>query len=146
MVAIQSRKLPGMSFQDCDWVGFIPRVRSVISAPYFPASIPSLNLNSLVPSLVQYHLSKRISIHQHTYCRSSWTERMDQNDDYSIDSRQKRGLVILYCCGVLSTVFTGLRVLARRMSGSRLWWDDYIAIVSGVCCYRRWTGDKLICF
>lgn len=57
---------------------------------------------------------------------------MNQADDDSLSSRQKRALVIFYCCGVLSTVFTGLRVLARRLSGSKLWWDDYVAIVSGV--------------
>ena len=57
---------------------------------------------------------------------------MDHVDDDSLSSRQKRALVILYCSGVVSTVFTGLRVLARRLSGSKLWWDDYVAIVSGV--------------
>lgn len=57
---------------------------------------------------------------------------MNRTDDYSISSRQKRALAILYCCGVVSTIFTVLRVLARRLSGSKLWWDDYLAIVSGV--------------
>lgn len=57
---------------------------------------------------------------------------MNYADDDSLTSRQKRALIILYCCGIVSTVFTGLRLLARRLSGSKLWWDDYVAIVSGV--------------
>lgn len=46
---------------------------------------------------------------------------MDHTDDYGISSRQERALVIFYCSGTVSTISTGLRVLARRTSGSKLW-------------------------
>lgn len=44
------------------------------------------------------------------------------------------GMIVLKLCALTSV---GLRVWARRLGGTKLWWDDWILIVLTVRCLGR---------
>lgn len=55
---------------------------------------------------------------------------MQQAEDKSIEPKLD---VLNWAMTVLAAVVVGLRIYNKYRTGSRMWWDDYIAIVSWVC-------------
>ena len=56
-----------------------------------------------------------------------FTEKKDYN------RHQVQLIYVTSFCLISSTLAVGLRLLARRKFGIKLWWDDYIAVLALVC-------------
>lgn len=49
------------------------------------------------------------------------------------NTHQVQLIYVTSFCLISSTFAVGLRLLARRQFGIKLWWDDYIAVIALVC-------------
>lgn len=47
-----------------------------------------------------------------------------------LNSQQIRLVAVCTVCLLLSTTVIALRLLARRASGVKFWWDDHVAILA----------------
>lgn len=74
-----------------------------------------------------------------TSVANSWQEGDFEHPNPALRRSITIALVFAF---LLSTIAVGLRLLARRVSGNRLYWDDYLILVALVCCVPRGQGSS----